>query len=893
MTHRITDENHRPFAAETYTSLQPRMRALLALLAVIFIATVGLALLSHHFMKNHMLQQQLKNTEDLLTTVASSSITPWVNTRLRYIDTLSYEDDLLTLALERQATDTLMERWQTLLDYSNDIFFIYFGDREGNVTMLPDDEPLPPDFNMFERPWYLRATESPGQIAWTDLYDEIITGIPQISAVVTVHDPESLEPVGVMALDVSLHQLRRIVMDVELPSDAELVLLDRNHQLIVSSTGKNYSQLSDTWQKKTPDQRDRGYFSRDNSDMVFASSTRIPSTQWQLVLFTPRDSFYAPIDPLRNLGILAGFVVMGVSLVFTYYFLSALSRRARELSNYFHESLTESFVPRQVMSGNDEFTWLNQQFNAVIGERNLSQAALAESQRRLSALMANLPGIAYRCRNDEQRTMEFVSDGCKQLTGYTPSQLIDNADISFMDIVHPDDRQTLRTRWKEALQHRQPLQHEYRIIKGDGQECWLWEQGAGIFDREGSVTALEGFITDISLRKQAELLLEDFNQQLRQQVDMEVSRRLRSERNFRILFEKSPEGILILNQQGVFVQCNSMAARTLGYAPEEIIGLSPADLSPPLTHLSQQPSTEVIGRIITEAFDQEMTSLEWQHLHRDGHLLTFRILLTPISRGNGSELLVVWHDMTQVYALQQEREQQQAILIQQAKMAELGSMIGAIAHQWNQPLSTISIVIQSLIDLYEFNELSQEELYDATGTILQQVEFMSQTVDDFRTFFSPSKSPQPFSVSQCVAQVENLVSTRFVKHNIQLKRQQECDEALLAQGYPGEFKQVILNILSNACDALAEAHIHEPTIVITVEEQPDCITLNVEDNAGGIDPGLLPDKLFEAFITTKEQSGSGIGLWMSRLIMEKMGGRIEAANTSSGARFTLVLPRPE
>ena len=136
-------------------------------------------------------------------------------------------------------------------------------------------------------------------------------------------------------------------------------------------------------------------------------------------------------------------------------------------------------------------------------QRN-AESELQEKQRVLTTLMGNLPGMAYRCRNDELWTMEFVSDGCLELTGYDPSELILNRKISYMELNHPEDRDKGRDDIAVAIKEGQPFQLTYRIITKDGTEKWVWEKGRGVKDSGGKVVALEGFITDITNRRRME-----------------------------------------------------------------------------------------------------------------------------------------------------------------------------------------------------------------------------------------------------------------------------------------------------------------------------------------------------------------------------------------------------
>lgn len=139
-----------------------------------------------------------------------------------------------------------------------------------------------------------------------------------------------------------------------------------------------------------------------------------------------------------------------------------------------------------------------------ITERKLAEEALKESKRSLETLMSNLPGMAYRCRSDRNWSMEYVSEGTAGLTGYQPADLIGNAKIAYGDLIHPDDQDAVWNAVQQAVQRKQKFTLNYRIRTAEGAERWVWEQGQGVFSEAGDLLALEGFITDVSERRQLE-----------------------------------------------------------------------------------------------------------------------------------------------------------------------------------------------------------------------------------------------------------------------------------------------------------------------------------------------------------------------------------------------------
>ncbi|MBS4098316.1 MAG: PocR ligand-binding domain-containing protein [Sulfuricella sp.] len=230
--------------------------------------------------------------------------------------------------------------------------------------------------------------------------------------------------------------------------------------------------------------------------------------------------------------------------------------------------------------------------------------------------------------------------------------------------------------------------------------------------------------------------------------------------------------------------------------------------------------------------------------------------------------------------------EQERLLIQQSRLAAMGEMIGNIAHQWRQPLNTLGLLLANIRDAYEFNELNQEFLNKAVDDGLRTLEKMSTTIDDFRNFFKPNKAKENFGLGKAVESTLSLITSSLHNHGIAVSV--EKDQGIQAQGFPNEFSQVLLNILNNAKDAILERKIGGGEIqVLTGSDQGKAWVL-IKDNAGGIPDDILP-MIFEPYFTTKEK-GTGIGLYMSKMIMDHMGGTIVAGNVGEGAEFRLTLP---
>jgi signal transduction histidine kinase len=232
---------------------------------------------------------------------------------------------------------------------------------------------------------------------------------------------------------------------------------------------------------------------------------------------------------------------------------------------------------------------------------------------------------------------------------------------------------------------------------------------------------------------------------------------------------------------------------------------------------------------------------------------------------------------------------QERLLIQQSRLAALGEMIGNIAHQWRQPLNALGLSLQNIKDAYEFGELDQEYLHKSTAAGMQLIAKMSATIDNFRNFFKPSREKTAFSLEQSMNDTLSILSAGFKSHNVTVHL--DADEDVVAYGFPNEYSQVLLNIFSNARDAMLAKNRENGEIHVRIARVGDQARIAVRDNAGGIPADILA-KIFDPYFTTKEKS-SGIGLYMSKMIIEdNMNGKIEARNVEGGAEFVVTCPVP-
>jgi PAS domain S-box-containing protein len=233
-----------------------------------------------------------------------------------------------------------------------------------------------------------------------------------------------------------------------------------------------------------------------------------------------------------------------------------------------------------------------------------------------------------------------------------------------------------------------------------------------------------------------------------------------------------------------------------------------------------------------------------------------------------------------------EQRKKDDILIQQSRLTAMGEMISNIAHQRRQPLNNIGLIVQNLQLAFKSNDLLVEELDEGVAEIMKVLQQISETIDDFRNFFSHEEKPSSFIVNELVSRSLSFVEPSLKRKGILIELDEQPD--IVVSGYPNEYMQAFLNVMLNARDALLDHQVSWPLISIRISGENGRSIVTVSDNGGGIREDILP-KIFDPYFTTKHQStGVGLGLYMAKMIIEKkMHGTLTARNLDGGAEFRI------
>ena len=359
-----------------------------------------------------------------------------------------------------------------------------------------------------------------------------------------------------------------------------------------------------------------------------------------------------------------------------------------------------------------------------------------------------------------------------------------------------------------------------------------------------------------------------------------------NENKFVELLSKIPNvAVQGYNKYREVIYWNEASEKIYGYTKEEALGKQLEDLIIPdfmkddviLFHTNWLEKGEAIpsGELPLE--------------HKNGS--TVYVYSSHVMLGEDSdypEMFCIDIDLTKQKKQEEVLKEKNKLLTQQSRMAQMGEMISMIAHQWRQPLAAISATSASIELKSRLNKLDNDTAQQKAQDRSAFSQHLSKTIDDFRDFFKPNKEKAETSYDELIPSVLEIIGVFIGNKNIELIQELNCHDRFIS--YPNELKQVILNLIKNAEDALLEKRIENPYIKISTYKENDKYILEVSDNAGGVKEGIM-ENIFDPYFSTKtKKEGTGLGLYMSKTIIEEhCGGKLTIANNNDGAVFTVEL----
>ncbi|HZL82947.1 MAG TPA: PAS domain S-box protein [Candidatus Deferrimicrobium sp.] len=525
-----------------------------------------------------------------------------------------------------------------------------------------------------------------------------------------------------------------------------------------------------------------------------------------------------------------------------------------------------------------------------------SEEALRDSEERYRTMIGNLPGFVYRCQNDRDWTMSFMSDGCRDITGYAPEDFLHNKKLAFNDIIRQDYRERVWLNIQNCVQQKKAFQHEYPIVVANGEtDHWVWERGRGIFSDAGQLLYIEGFISDITDRKKIEEALQD------------------SMDRWRVALDAISDIVCLISSEHTFLAINETGVRALNLPRSEIIGRKCYELVHGITcPIPVCPCSKAIETGLEESSDYEQGgrfySLEaWPLKDKSGHVASFVHIIKDITERKRAEA---------------DKEAMQAQLRQSQKMEAIGELAGGVAHDFNNLLTGILGNIALMRSSLSPSDPLLESL-NAAETAAHQATDLTKGLLTFGR--SAVVLPVPMKITDALDTTLVLLK-QSLPATMQLVRDdgQAIWNVLLDQS---QVTQILLNLAVNARDAMqgkGTLTIHTRNEVVGEEylqTQPfartgEYVHVSVTDTGPGMSSEVM-QHLFEPFYTTKPiGSGTGLGLSIVYGAVKQAGGWITAASsegvgkntpqkhpsdwenilggierTSSGATFDIYLPR--
>jgi len=539
-----------------------------------------------------------------------------------------------------------------------------------------------------------------------------------------------------------------------------------------------------------------------------------------------------------------------------------------------------------------------------------AEEAVREREALLRVILETLPVAVWVL--DAVGTVQHANKAAKEIWGETPLVGMEQYDMYKAWWADTGERVTPEE-WGGARAIRKgesSLNEEMEIETFDGSRRTVLVSSVPIRNDKGDITGAVAINQDITVRKLAD-------ERLRQ-----------SEEKFRAVFQQAAVGMgRVTFDEARWVDVNDAFCRMLGYSRDEML----ATPWPQMTH-PEDLDLDLIPFKEMAAGTLENYSVEKRFFHKEGHTVWARLTLSLVRdlHGRPAYEIAIVEDVTdrkdaeealnrakeelelrvrertreleEAYAALQHatderlaavedlREKEQ-LLVQQSRMAAMGQMLANIAHQWRQPLNILSLLIQELEITYDMGEFGGDFLKREVSKGMEVINHMSQTINDFMDFLKAEKEAQPFSLNKAVVATLALLETPLMRMKVAVEIDQ-ADE-LVVNGHRNEFSHVIMNLVNNARDAFRERGTTAPTIVISLAKEGDRAVVTVADNAGGIPKEILP-RVFDAYFTTKApESGTGIGLYMSKKIVEGMGGALTVRNTAEGAQFRMEFSKPE
>ena len=508
-----------------------------------------------------------------------------------------------------------------------------------------------------------------------------------------------------------------------------------------------------------------------------------------------------------------------------------------------------------------------------------------EAKNKLQQLWKERYELAIIASNDGLWDIDFVqnkiyfSNKWLEMFGYSKDDI--STIQQWLNLIHENDKEQVKKHFEAHLSGKsENFVVEYRLKTKDNSYKWVLVRGKVFKDKENQPERMLMMSMDIEQRKQLVRELEDI------ELLVEFGRI--------VIFKWK-------NNKNLDVDYVSKSISSYGYSQEDF----ETNNIKYLNFVHKEDRSNLILEI-TNAIKQNLNSYTkiYRVYDKDGkkRWIFNRAIFIKDHFGVVTHIYGYINDITHMKMTEEELTlkvkieaekniEKDRLLVQQSKLAAMGEMLGNIAHQWRQPLNNVNLLIHFVRDNFRNKDFTKDDLNESINSAKLQIDYMSQTINDFSDYYKPTRNKAIFDIGNSIKKAEKIVATQLEVNDIQLSIE---DVRIKIDGFENEFQQVIVNILNNAKDAAIIRKMNtdfDAKVEVKIEKQEDKVILQIINNCGEASKEVL-NRMFEPYFTTKfETQGTGIGLYMSKTIIEtNMNGRITAQNIKDGLKFIIILP---
>ncbi|WP_419763753.1 MAG: PAS domain-containing protein [Arcobacter sp.] len=496
-------------------------------------------------------------------------------------------------------------------------------------------------------------------------------------------------------------------------------------------------------------------------------------------------------------------------------------------------------------------------FHSDITEQKELEISLNNSQESLmnAEKMAHLAHWSL-----DIKSMELtVSDNIRRIFGLEKDAPFGMKEL-FKTFVYEDDRELVSNKLTQNVNTKTPYNIEYRFKKSNDDEIRYINCNIEHEVIDEKVVKTIGTIQDVT---NINLIQEEL-------------------KILRVAIEHAPISFILTDKNGVIEYVNPCFTKTTGYTYEEALKQKSRIFKSDFIKIEEY---EKLWETISSG---KTWSGTLKDINKDGEEFWELAFISPIFSNKEGEIikyLAIKQEITKEVFLKQELQDKEELMIAQSRHAAMGEMISMIAHQWRQPIAVVAMGANNIMADIELDILNSDSLKENLDEIISQTEYLSQTIDDFKNFFKPNKQKDLVTVESIFAETFKVMGKMLENSDIEVIQNYKSETQVYT--YTQELLQVFINIIKNAKEVLVEKREDNRVIKINEFIKDDHIIIQVSDNAGGIDIKNI-DNIFDPYFTTKEQVGTGLGLYMSKTIIEKhLNGKLLVSNTEDGACFEI------